>query len=114
MQEMMEQAKKNVANGSATEPATVPAAPPHVMTMQEMMEAAKKKVAPKKVAQKKVAKKKPVARKPAPKPQKAKLVVSAFATQRSNAGARELLMFELVRARAAVKAALQEIGRAHV
>ena len=51
MQEMMEQAKKNVANGSATEPATVPAAPPHVMTMQEMMEAAKKKVADDKAAE---------------------------------------------------------------
>lgn len=63
--------------------------------------AAKKKAAP---AKRSAAKKKPVAKRPAPKRAPSP---PAFAAQKANASARDLLIFELVRARAAVKAAVQ-------
>lgn len=74
-----------------------------------------KRVAPKAKPKAKAAtlKKKPVAKRPAPKPVAKKSPVArkpsppAFAAQKANASARDLLIFELVRARAAVKAAVQ-------
>ena len=77
--------------------------------------AAKKRVAPKrtvarKVTAKRAAPERTVARKPAKRAVRPRVYVPAFAAQRAQADARELLLFEIQRARVAVMAALQGLS----
>ena len=96
-------AKNRVTNRAATKKRTV-------------VSAAKKRKTMKRVARP-AAPKKAVSRKAAPKPRAPKRptapVPPAFSAQRATADARGLLLFELARARAAVKAAIQGLTGAN-